>query len=103
MKVRSTLFALAAVAAAALMTGIAAGPAMARSPAVAVSYGDLNLASPAGRLRLDRRIALAATQVCGRYDARELLMSSLSRACRDDAIAGARANFANPSVSQAAF
>ena len=113
MNVRSTLLALAAVAAATLMTGIAAGPAMAHEAAIAVPYGDLNLASPAGRVRLDSRIFRAATLICGRYDPRELRMSALSRACRDEAISGARgqreaalaggANYASASVSQAAF
>ena len=113
MKVRSTLLALAAVAAASLTTGIAASPATAGAPAIAVSYSDLNLGSPAGRARLDRRLFQAATALCGRYEARELNMSSLSRACRDQAIAGARsqrdaalggaADYASASVSQAAF
>jgi UrcA family protein len=112
MNVRSTLLALAAVAAASLMTGIAVSPAAA-GEAVAVPYGDLNLASPAGRARLDARVSQAATALCGRYDARELRLSALSRACRDDAISGARgqreaalgggALHARISVSQAAF
>jgi UrcA family protein len=112
MKVRSTLLALAAVAAATLMTGIAVSPAVA-GETVAVPYGDLDLASAAGRARLDSRVFRAATMICGRYDPRELRLSALSRACRDDAIAGVRgqreaalgggALHADVSVSQAAF
>ena len=113
MKVRSALLALAAVAAATQMTGIAASPAMANRTAISVPFTDLNLASPAGRERLDRRVAQAATMLCGQYDSRELRLSSLSRACRAQAIAGVRpqldaalgngARYANRSVSQAAF
>jgi UrcA family protein len=109
MNVRTTLLALAAVAAATLMTGIAVSPAVAQE-AIAVPYGDLNLASPAGRARLEGRVFRAATALCGRYDARDLRLSALSRACRDDAVAGAQreaalggARYANVSVSQAAF
>jgi UrcA family protein len=120
MKVRSTLLALAAVAAATLMTGIAASPAMAgEAPmageaAVTVPYADLNLASPGARELLGHRVFQAATMVCGRYDPRDLRLSALSQACRNQAIARARpqldatfggggARYASRSVSQAAF
>jgi UrcA family protein len=118
MKVRSTLLALAA-AAAATMFGIATSPAMAgETPmagelAIAVPYADLNLASPGARERLGHRVFQAATIVCGRYDARDLGLSALSRACRDQAIArvrpqldavfGGGAHYASLSVSRAAF
>jgi UrcA family protein len=119
MKVRSTLLALAAVAAATLTFGIAASPAMAGpaamagEPAIAVPYADLNLASPGARERLGHRVFQAATIVCGRYDARDLGLSALSRACREQAIArvrpqldavfGGGAHYASLSVSRAAF
>lgn len=119
MKVRSTLLALAAVAAATLMTGIAVSPAMAHEtamtgePAIAVPYADINLASPAGRERLGHRVFQAATMLCGRYDPRDLRLVALSRACRAHAIAAVRpqldalvgggALHADRSVSQAAF
>jgi UrcA family protein len=90
MKMRSTLLAIAAVAAATLMTGIAVSPAVAHDAAIAVPYGDLNLASPAGRDRLDRRVLRAATLLCGEYQPLDLRLSALSRACRDEAVAGAR-------------
>jgi UrcA family protein len=110
MKVRSTLLAIAACMA---MTPTAGSAATPPAKAVLVPYGDLNLASPAGRARLDRRVFRAATALCGRYDPRELRLSALSRACRDETIAGVRgqrdaalegaATYASVSVSQAAF
>jgi UrcA family protein len=119
MNVRSTLLALAAVTAASLMTGIAVSPAMAGEapmagvPAIAVPYADLNLAAPGARERLGHRVFQAAAMVCGHYDVRDLRLSALSRACRDQAIArarpqldaafGAGAPYASLSVSQAAF
>ena len=90
MIVRSTFFALAAVAAATLATGVAISPAVAQTDSVSVGYGDLNLASPAGRIALDRRIAGAARQVCGEYRPLELKMIALSRACRSGVLAAAR-------------
>lgn len=54
-------FLMLALAAAAM-----AAPAMAESPAAVrqVGYGDLNLASAAGRHELDRRIDRAARSIC---------------------------------------
>jgi UrcA family protein len=112
MIVRSTFFALAAVAAAILATGVAISPAVAQTDSVSVGYGDLNLASPAGRGALDRRIAGAARQVCGEYRPLELKMIALSRACRADVLAAARGQrsvsaagrqFSALAVSRAAF
>ena len=110
MNVRSTLLALAAT----LTATVPTGPAAAQAVSIAVPYGDLNLASPAGRAVLDQRVFHAASLICGRYDRRELNMSALSRACRNDAIAGARGqreaalsrggtDYASLAVSQAAF
>jgi UrcA family protein len=115
MNVRSTLLALAATAAATLTLTVAVAPAAAQSVSIQVPYSDLNLASPTGRAVLDRRVLRAATLACGQYDARDLNMSALSRACRDDAIAAVRGQrvaalrtgadyaSASSSVSQAAF
>ncbi len=57
---------------------------------VRVSYADLNLANPAGRARLERRIAGAARGMCGHYFPTELRMFSLVSACRAEAISSAR-------------
>lgn len=63
MFVRSSVLAAAALTAGLLTF---AAPAFAQeTPSVAVSYADLNLASPLGRTILDRRIANAASQLCG--------------------------------------
>lgn len=56
-------FGLAAIAATMLTAPAAAAPSEAHS--VAVPYDDLNLASDAGQVELDRRIDRAARQVCG--------------------------------------
>ena len=80
---------LAAAALAALLANAAAvGPAFAQSaPAVEVFYGDLNLASDAGRSVLDRRIAAAAAQLCGHARPAELRRNAAVRACRTETIA----------------
>jgi len=83
MSVRSTILALAAVAASLAATGVAVSPAFA-AESVVVSYADLNLANTAGRQALDARLAFAVEQVCadGALDARSL---ASTRACRADA------------------
>jgi UrcA family protein len=107
MSPRSTFLALAAVATAALAT-----PAVAQTSSVTIGYGDLNLASPAGRAVLDRRIDGAARQVCGEALPLQLKTNVLSRTCRAEILADARAQlarvivddqFASLTVSRAAF
>ena len=44
----------------------AANPAQAESGSRTVSYGDLDLTSPVGQAVLDRRLASAIREVCGR-------------------------------------
>ena len=87
MSVRSTILAVAAVAASFAVTSIAVAPAIA-AESVVVSYADLNLANAAGRQALDARLASAVDQVCAdaALDARSL---AASRACRADAGADA--------------
>ena len=91
MNVRSTFLALAATFAAAAFT---AGPAAARTGSVTIGYGDLNLASQAGREALNRRIDGAADQLCGDFAPLELKMNALSRTCRAEILADARAQLA---------
>lgn len=57
---------------------------------VRVTYADLNLASPAGRHSLERRIAYGARIVCEIEDSRELALATATKVCRNDAIDGAR-------------
>jgi UrcA family protein len=103
---RSTILALAAAAAA------AATPAIAQNGSVTIGYGDLNLASQAGRNVLDRRIDGAARQLCGEVSPLELKRIALGRTCRAGVLADARAQlarvivddqFASLAVSRAAF
>jgi UrcA family protein len=88
MSVRSTILAAAAIAATLLQLGAAASPAAAQTAeAIVVSYADLNLAGPAGREVLDRRIANAATRLCGAYSANELRWAAAAEACQAETIA----------------
>ena len=108
MNLRKPLFAAAALAAAYVNTSAALSPAAAQdADGVAVSYADLNLASPAGRAVLDRRIAAAARQVCGNYLITELKWAEMSRACRAEVTASAQlpgaAQLASLRVSRAAY
>ena len=86
---RSTFLALAAAAAAAIAT-----PAAAQADSITIGYGDLNLASQAGRAALDQRIDGAAQQLCGTYSPLELKMAALNRTCRAGVLAEARAQLA---------
>lgn len=83
---------LAAVAAACL-----AAPAFAQSAApdlrVVVSYADLDLASPAGQARLDRRIRTAVALACGPVSDADPAGKNRVRECRRTAeaqVAGQR-------------
>lgn len=104
---RSTFLALAAAMVAAVAT-----PAAAQTDSVTIGYGDLNLASQAGRAALDRRIDGAARTVCGRASPLELKTIALGRTCRAEVLADARAQlarvivddqYASLAVSRAAF
>jgi UrcA family protein len=89
MSVRSSILAVAAVAAG-LATVTAAAPAVAGQLAsVEVEYQDLNLTNAAGQASLDRRIASAARELCGDYMPVELKWRELSRACQAEVIASA--------------
>lgn len=82
--------------AAALGLALPAAPALAEYQSIAVSYGDLDLASPQGQKRLDRRIESAARKVCGYYGRTNAstLESTKARACYKQARAGALTQFA---------
>jgi UrcA family protein len=86
MTIRKIIFSVAAVAAA----SIAAVPASAQETESArVYYGDLNLASEAGKATFDNRVRRAADRICGTPDARDLKMSALIAACKAEVIASA--------------
>lgn len=56
----------------AALTASIAVPATAEEVSVTVAFGDLNLASPAGRATLDKRIAAAVNRVCAQAERRDL-------------------------------
>ena len=86
MSVRSSILAAAAVAAS--LCNLAAAPAFAESPeSILVSYADLNLANAAGRDILDRRIANAASSLCGQYTLAHVGFATAARACQAETIA----------------
>ena len=87
MFVRPSILAAAAVMAGVISLGAVAAPAMAQeAPSIAVSYADLNLASPLGRTILDRRIANAASQLCGTAREIDLNQSAAVDTCREATI-----------------
>ena len=87
MSVRTNFLAVAAVAASLANIGVAASPALAQEQeTLVVSYADLNLANQAGRAALDRRIAQAASQLCGQFNPVALSEAELGRACIADTI-----------------
>ena len=55
-----------------------------------VSYADLNLTSDIGQERLQTRVDLAASYVCGQADTRDFNWARAVQACRSDAIDGAQ-------------
>ena len=90
MSVRSSVLAVAAVAAGLATAAFAAAPAAAGElDAVQVQYQDLNLSHASGRATLDRRISAAARQLCGDYMLTELKWREMSRVCQQDVIASA--------------
>ena len=86
---------LATVAALAFIAS--AAPAAAQDlPSVTVAYDDINLATPAGQKRLDRRIESAARVVCDyeRHLTGTRIVNSETRMCLEKARASARADVA---------
>lgn len=56
-----------------------------QAPTRHVSFGDLNLATPAGQQTLNRRIGGAVTRVCGDAFVRDLHVRTLVGKCRREA------------------
>ena len=54
-----------AIFTAAIGCALTAAPVLAAPPSVTVKYADLDLATPQGQAKLDRRIAAAAIETCG--------------------------------------
>lgn len=81
------------IAAAFALTATIAAPAVSASAATqtnaSVSYADLNLGSEQGRAVLDRRIANAVEQVCGRTTG-NIGMDKAVKECRRTTLAAAK-------------
>jgi UrcA family protein len=84
-----------ALAAAALTTGLLVGTtvnaAAFETRSIDVSYADLDVATPAGRAALERRIELAADRICTVRRALDLKSLRAADKCRLAAIADATA------------
>lgn len=95
-------FKLLPLAIALSMTGIAsAGTRVdAAAPSVVVRYGDLNLNTPAGVLKLHARLRGAAQAVCSPLDSRVLGLLEQYESCVADAIAKSVASVGNDSLSK---
>ncbi len=74
----------------AALLALIAAPAMAESPApitTIVQIADLDLSIRAGQRALDRRLSLAAKEVCGVASDSDLLGQNEVRRCRKDVLA----------------
>lgn len=84
---KTALLALSLISSGAFIT-----PTVAQAPDVrVVATADLDLSTDAGRKALDTRIARAAIDLCGTASNADLAGANDVRACRDGAIAQARA------------
>lgn len=94
---------LALIAAVGLAVPAAAIPADAVPYSVSVKYSDLNLDTPEGLARLERRIDMASREVCGfeRVVTGTRIRSSEINACRDKVKAKAMARIAAVREEQA--
>jgi UrcA family protein len=72
-----------------LIVAVSTAAHAAQIPQVHVKYADLNVSSPAGAAVLYQRIRVAATQVCGTPDQRDLSRLVQAKTCTDKAIANA--------------
>ena len=71
------------------LSSIAAAPAAAQEAQVAIHYGDLDLATPAGTEVLGERIEAGVNAVCDRPDIRNLKAMVAWEQCRDAALTSA--------------
>lgn len=87
----SILALVGAIALTGLQTAAFAGePMVPNGRSITVETADLNLGSPEGQARLDRRIGVAARRVCQRAGARSLSDLTKTRACEEAALASAQ-------------
>jgi UrcA family protein len=83
----------------ALIAALSTGANAADVAQVNVSFADLNISTPAGATVLYQRIRVAAAQVCGTTDQRDLARSAHSKPCTDKAIADAVAAVGNDALT----
>ncbi len=84
------LLALAAVLTTGLLVGTTAYAAPTETRSVTVSYADLDIARPADRAILERRIVVAADRICANPGERDIRSLMEARECRTAALADAR-------------
>jgi UrcA family protein len=73
----------------ALAAAMAIGPAaaFAASPSVELRYDDLNLSTPDGMAKLNKRVEAAAREVCtSRHDTGSIVKQSLDRKCYQETL-----------------
>jgi len=85
---RMTWVTLAALSAT-MLVGVSHAATQDNVPKQEVTYQDLDLNGNAGVQALYRRIHVAADQVCGRTDARELARSQVKKVCVERAVSEA--------------
>lgn len=95
--IRGVVFASLSAAAALANVAVAvpAHAAEPSAPTASVRYADLDLATPDGVARLDRRIRIAAKSVCGEADPRDLARMAPVQQCRAKAIVSAAPQIAS--------
>jgi len=91
-----------ASAVAVALSSIAAAPAAAQDIQVAVSYGDLDLATTAGAQALGERIEAGVKAVCDRPDIRVLKSMVAWEQCKDAAMTSANEQLARQGAHIAA-
>ena len=89
--------------AAATLSILAVAPAAAEEAHVTVSYGDLDIASPAGAEALSQRLQNGIEAACGRADSRDLKVRAAQAACKDAAMTGAVAQLSQQGATLAAL
>jgi UrcA family protein len=89
-----SLSALAAMALTAGTVAFSSAPACAAEAdqEVTVALSDLDLSTSADQAKLDRRVKLAARQLCGDVPVLDFRQASVVSACRNQAIENARAD-----------
>jgi UrcA family protein len=80
------LAAVAGICVASFAIGAHADESNTAAPVRTVNYSDLNLNTQVGAEALYRRIRIAATQVCGDVDSRQLAQAAAAKACVNQAV-----------------